>query len=150
MSERPVFLHSVRVPYAHVDQMGFVYYANYFVYFEMARSELLREAGLPYRELEKRGVMLPVVEAHCEYRKAAHYDDTLTIRSRVGGFDGPRLRLDYEIDRGPERIVEGYTLHVCMSPQGRVQRPAPELVRMLGGTPRRPDAVAAAEGAPLK
>ena len=80
--EARVFEHSVRVPYAHTDQMAMVYYANYFVYFEMARSELLREAGVAYPEMEKRGVLLPVVAAHCEYRKAARYDDLLSIRSR--------------------------------------------------------------------
>jgi acyl-CoA thioester hydrolase len=123
-----VFMHSVRVPYAHVDQMGFVYYANYFVYFEMARSEMLREAGLPYTELEKRGVMLPVVEAHCEYRQAAHYDDLLTIQSRIAGLEGPRLRIEYEMRRGEDRIVQGHTLHICMSAKGKAMRPIPELV----------------------
>jgi len=55
------------VPYAHVDQMRVVYYANFLVYFEMARAALLREAGISYRDMESAGVMLPVVEAHCEY-----------------------------------------------------------------------------------
>ena len=125
-----IFRHTVRVPYAHSDQMGFVYYANYFVYFEMARSEMLREAGLPYTELEKRGVMLPVVEAHCDYRKAAHYDDLLDIRTRIAGTEGPKLRIEYQIFRGEQPIVEGYTLHVCMSPAGKVLRPLPELVSL--------------------
>ena len=68
-----VFLHEVRVPYAHVDQMGVVYYANYLVYFEMARSEMMREAGMPYSELEARGLRLPVIEAHCEYKAPARF-----------------------------------------------------------------------------
>jgi acyl-CoA thioester hydrolase len=125
-----VFEHTVRVPYAHVDQMGFVYYAHYFVYFEMARSEMLREAGLPYPEMERRGVMLPVVEARCQYRKPARYDDALRIRTRCAGFKGPRLCLEYEIARGDEVIASGGTEHVCMSPDGKVLRPAPELRRL--------------------
>ena len=71
------FEHHVRVPYAHIDQMGFVYYANYFVYMEMARAEMLREVGLPYAEMENKGIMLPVVEAHGEYSKPGNFDDLI-------------------------------------------------------------------------
>lgn len=126
-----VFKHAVRVPYAHVDQMGFVYYSHYFVYFEMARAELLREVGLPYTDMEKRGVMLPVVEAHCEYRKAAHFDDLLEVKTRCTGIKGTRLRLEYEITRGDEIVVTGHTEHICMSPDGKVLRPLPELQKLI-------------------
>ena len=68
-----------RVPYADTDQMGFVYYANFFVYFERSRNEILRDLGVPYVELEERGVILPVLEAHCEYKTPAKYDDVLKI-----------------------------------------------------------------------
>ena len=71
----------VRVPYADVDQMKFVYYANYLVYFEMARTGLLRQAGMPYSELEERGVLLPVMAAHCAYRQPAHYEDLLSVEA---------------------------------------------------------------------
>jgi acyl-CoA thioester hydrolase len=125
-----IFEHTVRVPYAHVDQMGFVYYAHYFVYFEMARSEMLREAGLPYPEMERRGVLLPVVEARCQYRKPARYDDALRIRTRCTGFRGPRLCLEYEISREGEVLATGATEHVCMSRDGKVLRPVPELRRL--------------------
>ena len=74
------FKYPVRVPYAHIDQMGVVYYAHYLVYFEMARGELLRKAGMPYGEMERAGVMLPVVESHCVYRKPAKFDDLLDVR----------------------------------------------------------------------
>jgi len=125
-----IFRYSVRVPYAHVDQMGFVYYAHYLVYFEMARADMLREAGIPYPEMERRGIRLPVVEAHCEYRKPARYDDLLDIVSRCSQ-QGPRLRIEYEMKRGDEAIVTGYTEHVCLSPEGKVLRPAPELKRLM-------------------
>ena len=121
------FLHELYVPYAHVDQMGFVYYANYFVYFEMARASLLREAGVAYPEMERRGIMLPVVEARCEYRKPAHYDDCLVVHSRCTELRGARLRIEYEITRGNDTLVTGHTAHVCMSPEGKVLRPAPEI-----------------------
>lgn len=129
MASGKIFRHSIRVPYAHTDQMRFVYYSNYLVYFEMARSELLREVGLPYAELEKRGVFLPVVEAHCEYKAPAHFDDLLVVSSRCD-IQGPRIRIAYEIHRDSELIVTGYTVHVCLSSKGKVIRPIPELQKL--------------------
>ncbi len=127
-----VFKHSLRVPYADIDKMGFVYYANYFVYFEMARAQMLRDVGLPYGELEDRGIMLPVVEAHCEYKKPANYDDLLVVHSVVA-LKGLRLRIDYEIKREDELIATGYSEHVCMSPDGKVMKPIEDLRRMVNG-----------------
>lgn len=135
MAEHRIFTMSVRVPYADTDQMGVVYYANYLIYFEMARSAMLREVGMPYGDLEARGVRLPVVEAHCVYRKPARFDDLIEVRTRCTEIRGTRLRIEYEILRGAELLCEGYTHHVCMSPDGRVVRPAPEvraLVEMPG------------------
>jgi len=118
-TNRP-FTHHIRVPYAHTDQMGMVYYANYLVYFEMARSEMLRESNLPYTELEKRGVLLPVVAAHCDYRKPAHYDDWLTIRSTCSWDHRYRLHIAYEVLRDDKLLASGYTEHVCMTPQRKL------------------------------
>jgi len=126
------FEHAIRVPYAHTDQMGFVYYANYFVYFEMARAEFLREVGLPYPDMERRGIMLPVVESHCEYKKPAHFDDLLMIYSRCTNLRGARLRIEYEVKRDEDLIATGHTVHVSVSPEGKVLRPAPELKALVG------------------
>jgi acyl-CoA thioester hydrolase len=132
MSGEPhVFEHSFYVPYADIDQMGFVYYANYLVYFEMARAALLRESNLPYLEMEREGVMLPVVESHCNYKKPAHYDDELTVKTRLVGFKGPRLRIEYDVCRGDEILATGHTVHICMSPEGKVLRPSPALLRLV-------------------
>ncbi len=117
----------IRVPYAHIDKMGIGYYANYFIYFEMARGEMMREGGLPYGELEKRGILLPVVESHCTYKKPAGYDDELKIKTPYIEWRGPILHIEYEVKRGDELIATGYTDHVCMSPEGRPRKPAPEL-----------------------
>ena len=125
-----VFQYSLHVPYAHTDQMRFVYYANYLVYFEMARAAMLREVGLPYAELEKKGLFLPVVEAHCLYKAPAHFDDELQVVSRCT-IEGLRLRVAYEVTRGDKVIVTGYTVHVCLSAGGKVLRPAPELQRLV-------------------
>jgi len=125
-----VFQYALHVPYAHTDQMRVVYYANYLVYFEMARAAMLREVGLPYAELEKKGLFLPVVEAHCVYKASAHYDDELKVVSRCA-LEGPRLRVTCEVTRGDTVIVTGYTVHVCLSSEGKVLRPAPELRRLV-------------------
>ena len=131
---RPMeFKHTIRVPYAHTDQMGFVYYANYLVYFEMARSEMLREAGTPYGELEKRGVVLPVVEVHTVYRSPARFDDLLEIHTCCTEMRGVRVHIEYRVLRGEELLATGYTDHVCMSPAGKVLKPAPELRRLVEG-----------------
>lgn len=125
--EDRVFRHSFRVPYADVDSMGFVYYANYLVYFEMARSAFLREVGTPYGEIEKKGVWLPVVESHCRYRKPARFDDLLTVVSRCSIERNTRLRVDYEVLRDDDLLMTGYTEHVCMTPEGKVLRPVAEI-----------------------
>jgi acyl-CoA thioester hydrolase len=122
-----VYKHEVRIPYADVDQMGFVYYANYLVYFEMARNALLREENIPYTDMEANGVMLPVMEAHCSYRLPGRFDDLLLICTECLPFEGVRLRIRYEVYRDDTLLMTGYTHHVCMSPDGRVLRPSAEL-----------------------
>ena len=125
-----IFTHPVRVPYAHVDQMGVVYYAHYLVYWEMARGEMLRAAGMPYLEMEKSGVFLPVVESHCVYRKPARYDDLLMIQITCVEIKGLRMHIEYETTRGAEMICTGWTDHVCLSREGKVLRPVPELKKL--------------------
>ncbi len=127
-----IYQHEIRVPYADVDQMGVVYYANYLVYFEMARNALLREAGTPYAQMEKTGVMLPVVEAHCDYSQPAKYDDLITVFSTCLPLVGIRLRIEYEVKRGDTLLVTGYTHHVCMRPDGKVLRPTAQLRKLCG------------------
>lgn len=124
------FRYALHVPYAHTDQMRVVYYANYLVYFEMARAAMLREVGLPYAELEQRGFSLPVIEAHCVYKTPAHYDDELSVVSHCA-LEGPRLRVSYEVTRADSIIVTGYTVHVCLSAAGKIVRSLPELRRLV-------------------
>ena len=121
------------VPYAHIDKMGFVYYANYLVYFEMARADMMRQVGTPYGDLEKKGVMLPVVEAHCVYKKPAYYDDLLEVHTVVNEIKGVRIRMEYEIKRGADTLVTGHTEHVCLSPAGKVLKPVPEIRQLAEG-----------------
>ena len=110
----------VRVRYAETDRMGVVYYANYFVWFEIGRTDWLRETGQSYREMEIAGVQLPVIEAHCEYRRPAKYDDDLEIRTRATLLTPVRIRFDYEIVRGDDdTLVTGYTIHAALDARGR-------------------------------
>jgi acyl-CoA thioester hydrolase len=112
---------TVRVRYAETDQMGVVYYANYFVWFEVARADLLRTLGWSYREMEHSGVSLPVIEAHCEYRQAARYDDELEVRTEGRVLSPVRMEFTYEVRRLSDGGVAaaGRTVHAALGPNGR-------------------------------
>ena len=117
-----------RVPYADTDQMGVVYYANYLEYFERSRTEMLRSAGLPYSELEKRGVFLPVSEAYCKYHAPARYDDLLTFRSYVREIKGVRMVIASEVRRGGELLVSGHVTQVSVNADRKVCRMTNDLI----------------------
>ncbi len=116
-----------RVPYAETDQMGVVYYANYLVYFERNRTEMLRSMGLPYVELEKQGIFLPVTEAHVDYKSSAKYDDLLTFRGWTAEAKGVRLKLACEVYRDDQLLCSGYVVLACCNEQGRPVRIPQEL-----------------------
>ncbi|SEH53359.1 acyl-CoA thioester hydrolase [Paenimyroides aquimaris] len=88
---------NIRVRYAETDQMGVVYHGNYAQYFEMGRVEWLRNKGISYKELEKSGIMLPVVSLSMNYRKPAVYDDELTVTTKLKYLGGVKIEFDYEI-----------------------------------------------------
>ncbi len=111
-----------RVTYAETDKMGFAYYANYLVWFEIGRTELIRASGLAYKELEEMGLYLPVIEASCSYKKPAKYDDLITISTKVAEFEGIRLGFSYEIIRDGQVLAEGRTLHAFMDKDGRPKK----------------------------
>ena len=129
----PVITHQVRVRYAETDQMGIVYYANYLVWFELGRVELLRSLGLAYSQLEKEHeCILPVVEATCRYRSPARYDDEILIETRPALLRGSVIKFAYSIWRktsheGEERklLAEGETVHVVCDDQLN-KKPLPE------------------------
>ena len=128
----PRSVSTVRVRYAETDKMGVVYHSNYFVWFEVGRTDLLRNHGWTYREMEADGLSLPVIEAHAEYKQPARYDDELEIRV-VGERPSPaRVQFRYEIVRVSDRqlLVTGHTVHVTVDRDGRPTR-LPERVRGL-------------------
>lgn len=113
----------MRVIYGDTDAMGQAYHGNYLRWFEAGRAEWFRSRGTSYREVEAKGVYLPVVEAHCSYHRPAFYDDILTISTRFE-FSGPaRLKFDYEISRNGELLSTGYTVHVCVNSDRKVLKP---------------------------
>jgi acyl-CoA thioester hydrolase len=100
----------IRVRYAETDQMGYVYYGNYAVYFEVARVEAMRSAGFSYREMEENGVMMPVLESHIRYRKPGKYDELLTVKTSIPEMPGGRIRFEYIVTNElGELITEGWT-----------------------------------------
>ena len=103
----------IRIRYADTDQMKFAYYGKFFEYFEQGRSDLLRDIGLPYTRVEEMGLLLPVIEAHASYKKAARYDDLLHVVTILRETPVARVRLDYEVTRDGEKdlLAEGYTIH---------------------------------------
>jgi acyl-CoA thioester hydrolase len=120
----------VRVRYAETDQMGVVYYANYFVWFEVGRTELLRSLGGTYRDLEAEGIFLPVIEASCTYSQASRYDDELDIRTTGRLLSPVRMEFQYEVVRLADQVTTatGRTVHAALNPRGRPCR-LPERVR---------------------
>ncbi len=121
---------TVRVRYAETDKMGVVYYANYFVWFEVARTDLLRTMGWSYREMEQAGVSLPVIEAHCEYLRPARYDDELDVKTEGRMLSPVRMEFIYEVvhREGQVTAASGRTVHAALDRAGRPCR-LPERVR---------------------
>jgi acyl-CoA thioester hydrolase len=112
--------------------MGVVYYANYLVWFEVARTDWLRDTGWTYRSMEQEGLGLPVIEAHCDYRASARYDDEVQIRTTARMVSPIRLAFDYTIVRPADDalIASGYTVHASVDRTGRPVR-LPQKVKEL-------------------
>jgi acyl-CoA thioester hydrolase len=123
----------VRVLYSDTDQMGVVNNIHYLRWFEIGRAEWIRMHGRPYKEIEADGLMLPVVEAHLRYREPARYDDILEIDAEADDLRAASVRFNYVIRRASDGAIlcEGYTLHACLGPDGRLSRFPDELLALL-------------------
>lgn len=110
-----------RVRYKETDQMGVVYYSNYFVWFEVARTEYFRQLGYSYKQLEEEGIILPAVEAHCEYKASAYYDDELVVKIWIDDLTGTKITFRYEVYRKYEKklLAKGYTIHAFLDANKR-------------------------------
>jgi len=116
-----MFKAEVRVRYADTDAMGVVYHANYLVWFEVGRNELMRAWGLPYIEFERQGIMVPVVEGQVKWRYPARYDDLLHVEARVESISPAKITFAYRIVRAEDGKLccEGTTVHGFITREGR-------------------------------
>ena len=128
----------VTVRYAETDMMGVVYHGNYLPWFEVGRTNLLKELGLPYRQLEEAGFRLPVLEVAARYLRPAVYDDTVTIVTRLHDRPLLRIRLEYEVKRGEELLATGHTVHAFIDREGRPVRPPASAVAVFNAAFRAP------------
>lgn len=122
----------VTVRYAETDMMGIVYHANYLPWFEVGRTTLLKEIGVPYRKLEEEGFRLPVLEVSAKYLRPALYDDTLDVVTTLSERPLLRIRLDYEVRRGDELLATGNSVHAFVDREGKPVRPPAWAVEMIG------------------
>jgi acyl-CoA thioester hydrolase len=111
----------IRVRYAETDRMGLLHHANYFVYFEQGRTELLRKRGMTYRDMEDAGHLLVIVDLGCKYKRPAYYDDILTLRTIVERVTHVKIVHRYEVRRGDVLLAEGHSTLACVDREGRPQ-----------------------------
>lgn len=124
-----------RVSYGETDAMGIVYYGNYLHWFEQARSHYIREMGMGYAQIEKKGVLLPVREAWCRYLAPASYEQEIAVRTGISTWGRASLTFAYQVlnlSRDKVLMTTGSTQHACVSPQGRLV-PVPDWLKALCG-----------------
>ena len=123
------FDHRVKIFYKDGDQMGIVYYSRYFEYFEEARTELLASIGLGVTDVEKKGIMLPVISSHCDYLKGARFEQNIIIKASISTEPRSKLQIDYSvfIKDENEPIATGYTEHAFVNDKGAAVR-APKMI----------------------
>jgi|ERR1017187_4513298 acyl-CoA thioester hydrolase len=120
----------VRVRFEETDMMGVVYYSKFLVWFEVGRVSLLRDKGLPYKELSAEGIGLPIVQAHADYQAPARFDDELLVKTRIKEMGTTSVTFENEVYRlpGRELLCTGHTVHVVVGKDGRPM-PIPEALR---------------------
>jgi acyl-CoA thioester hydrolase len=127
----------IRVRYAETDQMGVAYYGNYFIWFEVGRSEFCRRRGFCYANLEALGYQLVVTDAHCQYRSSARYDEEITVRTRLKRMNKRMITFGYQIlrkDGDKEEVVaEGETRHLGLDLNGKPKSLPREFIVQLAG-----------------
>ena len=112
----------IRVRYSETYAMGFVHHANYFNWFEMGRTELLRASGQSYKECEEQGIFIVVVEIRCRYRAPTRYDDVLMLHTRLKRVTAAKLQHEYQLFRGEQLVAEGDSTLACLNKQGQLTR----------------------------
>ena len=131
----PKYKTTCRVRYADTDKMGFVYHANYFRWFEIGRSEMLRSRGASYKDIESKGFHLPLSEMYCKFNTPSQYDDILLIETSLDKHYRAGMKFDYQVfsENGDNLLASGYTKHACVDSGGRVVRPPKFLLDVIAG-----------------
>lgn len=119
---------AIRVRYAETDRMGLLHHANYIIYFEQARTELLRRKGFSYREMEDAGSLLVIVDVSCKFKKPAYYDDVLRIKTVIERVTHVKIVHRYEVRRDDTLLAEGHSTLACIDREGH-PRQLPEALR---------------------
>ncbi len=136
---RPAGRTTARVRYPETDRMGMAHHASYAVWFELGRTELLRDLGCPYGEIEDReGILFPVAELGATYRRPAVYDEEVRITTRLVSARGARVRFEYTVEREGSGVLlaSGFTVHAAVGRDRRPRRLPAGLARSLGDAPR--------------
>jgi acyl-CoA thioester hydrolase len=120
------------VRYSETDQMGIVYHAHYLVWFEIGRTEWCRAAGIPYAEMERAGLFIPVTRVEASFRRRSSYDDPIRIDARMAELSGRGCTFGYEV-RGPndELLADGSTRHIFTDPTGKPRRAPADILEPL-------------------
>lgn len=126
---------TVRVRYPETDKMGVVHHSHFLVWFELGRTELMREAGCPYAEMEREGVWMPVVEASCRYLSPARYDEVLEVRTALADVSRVTARFEYSVQRVSDGrvLATGATRHAATDARGVPRRMPDRIVALLDG-----------------
>jgi acyl-CoA thioester hydrolase len=124
----------VRVLYAHTDKMGIVNNSRYLEYFELGRTDLLRNIGYRYRDMESDNIALPLIEVQCRYIFPAYYDDEVIIKSALKQKPTVKIKIDYELFVESRLIATGYTIHSFVDLKNlKPVRPSEKLLKLLEG-----------------
>lgn len=127
------FTYKTKVYYKDVDQMGVVYYARYYEYFEAARTELLQSIDIDVTAVEDDGYFMPVVISHCDYKIGATFEDILLVETFINELPKATMRIDYEIykNKNSDLLVSGYTTHAFTDKSGKPVKPPKRLLEVL-------------------
>ena len=119
--------YKLRVRYADIDQMGIVYYSRYYEFFEAARTDMLRDFGLPYSDFEEMGFLMPVIESHCQYKLGAQFDQLINVQCIITEIPKVKIKIEYEVtnDENGTLLVQGHTVHAFLNKDKKPCR-APE------------------------
>ncbi len=124
------YAHPIKIYYRDVDKMGIVYYSRYFEYFEESRTELFSSIGLDITCIESKGITLPVISTHCDFKKSAQFEDKLLIKTSISEKPRSTIKISYKafLNNSNDLLVKGYTIHAFLGKNGKPRKPPNEIL----------------------